>query len=264
VRFLISLLNHIPTPLAVRFRRDGLVGRALRAIMSRAASADHVVAVVRAGHGRGIRLPLDPTQEKYYWAGQHDVPVQDTLVRVLKPGTAFWDIGAHIGFFTILASRVVGSGGRVHAFEPMPLNRRRLNTTIQLNGATNVTVHAVAVGRSDGSAVLHGHQASAMWTLVAERGEKNGIDVACRTIDTISSEIGDPSVIKIDVEGAELDVLRGGLGTISRSSPILVVEFAVPEYVAPARTLLPSYRFEQLSDFDWLLLPPEPRDAQEP
>ena len=232
--------------------------------MSRGASANNIVAIVRAGHGRGIRLPLDPTREKYYWAGQHDVPVQDTLIRVLERGAAFWDIGAHIGFFTILASRAVGPGGRVHAFEPMPGNRQRLERTIQLNGTANVTVHDIAVGRSDGSATLHGHQASAMWTLVAERGEKHGIDVACRTIDTIASDIGDPAVIKIDVEGAELDVLRGGLATISRSRPTLVVEFAAPEYVAPARTLLPSYRFEQLSDFDWLLLPIEQRDAQEP
>jgi FkbM family methyltransferase len=184
-------------------------------------------------------------------------------MRVLKPGNAFWDIGAHIGFFTILASQAVGSSGRVHAFEPMPRNRGRLEKTIQLNDAANVTVHDVAVSGSDGQALLHAHATTAMWTLVAERGETDGVNVVCRTIDSLANDLGDPAVIKVDVEGAELEVLRGGLATIQRSAPTLVVEFAVPELVGQARDLLPAYRFQQLSDLDWLLLPAEGRDAPE-
>ncbi|MEA2612592.1 MAG: hypothetical protein QOI52_551, partial [Chloroflexota bacterium] len=171
MRLLISLLNHIPTPLASRFRRESPLGRALRAILSRTGTGN-VIAVVRSGHGRGMRLPLDPTQEKYYWAGQHDVPVQDVLMRVVRPGAVVWDIGAHIGFFTILASQRAGSSGHVHAFEPMPRNRERLEKTIQLNHAANVSVHGVAVSGTDGSALLHAHATTAMWTLVAERGER--------------------------------------------------------------------------------------------
>jgi FkbM family methyltransferase len=257
VRVLISLLNHIPTSIAAHFQPGGFIGRFLRVIISRTATGDDVVAVVRAGHGRGIRLPLDPTQEKYYWAGQHDVPVQDVLMRVLKPGTVFWDIGAHVGFFTILASRVVGSIGRVHAFEPMPLNLKRLGKAAELNRTDNVTVHGIAVGGTNGSALLHGHQANAMWTLVAERASTGGVTVRCRTIDSLASDLGDPEVIKVDVEGAELDVLRGGLATIQLAKPTLVVEFAAPEFVDAARTLLPLYQFEQLSDLDWLLVPYE-------
>jgi len=216
-------------------------------------TSDEVVAVVRSGRGRGIRLTLDPTREKYYWAGKHDVPVQDVLVSILQPGSVFWDVGAHIGFFTILAARSVRPSGRVHAFEPMPDNRRRLQEAVRLNRAENVAVHEFAVSDLNGSALLHGHSASAMWTLVAERGEFAGINVACRTIDSLASDLGDPDAIKIDVEGAELDVLRGGLATIERSNATLVVEFAVPEHVEAARRLLPKRRFEQLSGLDWLL-----------
>jgi FkbM family methyltransferase len=254
---LISLLNHIPPSIATHFQPGGIIGRFLRAIISRTSSGDDVVAVVRAGHGRGIRLPLDPTQEKYYWAGQHDVPVQDALTRVLKPGAVFWDIGAHVGFFTILASRLVGSIGRVHAFEPMPLNLKRLGKSAELNGTDNVTVHGIAVGGTNGSAQLYGHRANAMWTLVAERANTDGVTVRCRTIDSLASELGDPEVIKVDVEGAELDLLRGGLATIQLAKPTLVVEFAAPEFVDSARALLPLYQFSQLSDLDWLLVPNE-------
>lgn len=255
VRIPISLLNRIPAPIAARFRNRGLAATILRAIVHRSMTSDEVVAVVRSGHGRGIRLTLDPTREKYYWAGQHDVAVQDALVDTLQPGAVFWDVGAHVGFFTILAARAVGPRGRVHAFEPMPNDRRRLVEAVRQNAARNVTVHEFAVSDLNASALPHGHSASAMWTLVAERGEFAGISVACRTIDSLASDLGDPDAIKIDVEGAELDVLRGGLATIERSKATLVVEFAVPTYVEAARRLLPTHRFEQLSELDWLLTP---------
>jgi FkbM family methyltransferase len=183
------------------------------------------------------------------------VPVQDVLISILQPGAVFWDVGAHVGFFSILAARAVHPRGRVHAFEPMPHNRRRLEEAVRLNRAENVTVHEFAVSDLNASAVLHGHGASAMWTLVAERGEFAGIIVACRTIDSLASDLGDPNAIKIDVEGAELDVLRGGLATIERSKATLVVEFTVPEHVEAARRLLPKHRFEQLSELNWLLTP---------
>jgi FkbM family methyltransferase len=255
VRIPISLLNIIPAPIAARFRNQGLTATILRAIVHRTMTSDEVVAVVRSGHGRGIRLTLDPMREKYYWAGKHDVPVQDALVSILHPGSVFWDVGAHVGFFSILAARAVSPGGQVHAFEPMPHNRHRLERAVQLNRAESVVVHEFAMSDRNAPAELHGHSASAMWTLVAERGEFPGVDVACRTIDSLASDLGDPDAIKIDVEGAELDVLRGGLATIERSHPTLVVEFAVPEYVQTARRLLPAYSFERLSGMDWLLAP---------
>ena len=74
-----------------------------------------------------------------------------------------------------------------------------------------------------------------MWTLLAERGRADGVTVDCRTIDSLVTELGDPAVVKIDVEGAELDVLRGASATIQRVSPALVVEFANPRNVEVAR-----------------------------
>lgn len=253
MRFLIALLNHVPASLASRFDDLGMVARGLRALVNRTANSDEVVAVLRSGHGRGIRLALDPRREKYYWAGTHDVAVQDALVRLVRTGTAFWDVGAHVGFFTIMGARLTGPSGQVHAFEPLPANRRRLERTVRLNSARNVAVHDVALTDEDGKRVLHGHDESAMWTLIAERGKTDGVSVSCRSIDSLVKELGDPTVVKIDVEGAELDVLRGAIATIRRVSPKFVVEFANPNNVAVARTMLPHYQFEQLSDLDWLL-----------
>jgi FkbM family methyltransferase len=255
VNLLTSLLNIVPAPIAARIRRDGVIAKIARAAVERSASSNVVIAVVRSGPGKSIRLPLDPQHEKYYWAGKHDVPVQESLIETLRPGMVFWDIGAHIGFFTVLGSRAVGSTGRVHSFEPMPSNKARLDQTVRLNGAANVTTHAVAVSGADETAVLHRHAATAMWTLVAERGELDGVAVECRSIDTLALTLGDPDMIKIDVEGAELDLLRGGLATIARVRPTMIVEFAVPHDVGAARKFLPGYDFQQLSDLDWYLSP---------
>jgi FkbM family methyltransferase len=255
MRIPVSLLNLVPERIAALFQSRGPIAALMRAIADRTMTSDEVVAVIRSGHGRGIKLVLDPASEKYYWAGKHDVPVQDVMVRILHPGVTFWDVGAHVGFFSILGARIVGPSGHVHAFEPMPYNRRRLDQAVQLNALKNVDIYPFALSDVNGSAPLYGHRASAMWTLVADRGDSEGIDVACRTINSLASDLGDPDVVKIDVEGAELEVLRGGLETIFRSSATLVVEFADPAKVESARRLLSSYRFEQLSDLDWLLTP---------
>lgn len=197
VRIPISLLNSIPAPIAARFRNQGLAATILRAIVHRTMTSDEVVAVVLSGHGRGIRLTIDPTREKYYWAGKHDVPVQDAHVSILHPGAVFWDVGAHVGFFSILAARAVRPRGRVHAFEPMPHNRRRLEEAVRLNHGENVVVHEFAVSDRNGSALLHGQSGSAMWTLGAECGELAGANVACRTIGSLASDLGDADALKI-------------------------------------------------------------------
>ena len=73
------------------------------------------------------------------------------LVRELKAGDVFFDLGAYVGPYTLLASRLVGEGGRVVAFEPDPATRDLLDRNLAANGASNVTVVPSAVGRAAGA-----------------------------------------------------------------------------------------------------------------
>jgi FkbM family methyltransferase len=160
----------------------------------------------------------------------------------------FWDVGAHIGFFTILGARLVGAEGQVHAFEPVAENRRRLQAALEKNGCGNVVIHPVALSSTAGTSVIHSHDSSAMWSLA---GEGEGVPVRTEMLDSVG--LPHPDVIKIDAEGVEVDVLRGGSELLREVQPPVVVEFTTAALVVEARPLLPGYRFEQLEGNHWLL-----------
>jgi FkbM family methyltransferase len=196
---------------------------------------------VRSGPAQGIELLIDARKEKFLWTGLHEPAVQRALTELLQPGMNFWDVGAHVGFFTVLGAQQVGEQGHVHAFEPVDENRRRLEAALDRNGCTNVSVHPLALSATTGEAVIHAHESSAMWSLA---GDGEGVAVHTETLDSL--ELPAPDVIKLDAEGIEVEVLRGGRQLLSEHRPQLVVEFTTAELVDEARALLPGYRFEQL------------------
>lgn len=247
---LVSLLNRVPGPVAGAFRSDGLLARLARPVLRRLLPAGPTVVVVRSGPGQGLRFPIYPRTEKFYWTGAYERPVQDALARLLEPGMTFWDVGAHIGWISLLAARLVGEGGRVHAFEPLAENRARLAEAIELNSAGNVAVHAVAVAGESGEGLLRAHASTSMWSL-GSGGE--GVPTPCRTLDELAAELGPPDVLKLDVEGVEVEALRGGRELLAGRHPVLLVEFSSDELLAQARALLSRYRFEQLARHHWLL-----------
>ena len=91
-----------------------------------------------------------------------------------------------------------------------------------------------------------------MWSLA---GEGEGVPVQTETLDSL--RLPAPDLVKIDAEGVELDVLRGGKELLSGVRPALLVEFTTTELVEQARALLPGYRFEHLDGNHWLLRKPE-------
>jgi FkbM family methyltransferase len=252
-RTIVTLLNAVPAPIAAWFRHDALIARALRPVVRRLVPARPTWAVVRSGVARGLYLLIDPRNEKYYWSGTHEVAVQRALAGLLRPGMTFWDVGAHIGFFSLFASRALGPTGRVHAFEPMERNRGRLAAGIEKNRFANVTVHDFALSARFERTMLRAYASSLMWTLVPERGEAEGVTIQCRTLDDCTNAFGAPDVIKIDAEGAEVDVLRGGRRLLSTRRPLLLVEFSDDVLLEEARKLLPFYAFERLGARHFLL-----------
>jgi len=203
---------------------------------------------VLRGPARGIRLPL--TEPRYLF-GSYESPVQAALAAHLRPGDVFWDVGAHIGFFTLLGSRLVGAEGRVHAFEPLPRNRRLLEAALAANGSTNVEVHELAVTSSTGEAALKGHRSSAMWSLMENKGTDERLTTPTTTLDDLRGSFEPPHVLKVDVEGVEYEVMRGGTRFLDEHRPLLIVEF-FPSSVPYAQRLLPFYAFEPLGGGHWL------------
>jgi len=174
-------------------------------------------------------LPLDHAHAGLIVRGTLEPPVQEALRRLLAPGDVFYDIGANVGFFTLLGARLVGPEGGVVAFEPVPWCARAVARNIELNAFEHAQIHERAVGAIDGSARLL-VVGEASWSHLESTGRhadvRDEIDVEVVSLDSLvaAGTIPPPNVLKIDTEGAELQVVEGARETIARHRPAIVCE----------------------------------------
>jgi FkbM family methyltransferase len=154
--------------------------------------------------------------------------VQKTLERLVRPGSVFFDIGANIGFFTLLGARLVGPSGTVVAFEPHPENIERLRRNIDLNLFSNVVVVARAASDASGDRALDvRHTATASLVPRENTRDTQGfVRVEATSLDDFLEARPDiaPDVVKIDAEGHEVEILHGMRETLRRSRPVLICE----------------------------------------
>jgi FkbM family methyltransferase len=254
----VGLVNRVPGRVAAPFRSGRLLSRLAAPILELALPHEMTEITVRSGPARGIRLKIDVQHEKFYWTGAYERAVQDALVELVQAGDVVWDIGAHAGFFTVLVSRLVGPSGEVLAFEPVSDNRSRLNDSLKLNSAENVVVRCEAVGSSCGRVMLHPRGSSLTWTLRDEETEtsSNSFMVSCVALDDVATNAKPPALIKIDAEDAEVEVLRGAIGLISRHTPYVVIELLDPRLLDECLSIASGYTVRSLDARHWLLLPP--------
>lgn len=207
--------------------RRALLGRASRwygrAPVPIAGGLGHLLYVSTAD------LPLDHAHAGLIVRGTLEPPVQEALRRLLAPGAVFYDVGANIGFFTILGARLVGPEGRVIAFEPVPACARAVARNIELNGFAHAEIREEAVGaRSAADRLLVVGEAS--WSHLASTGRhadvREEIEVKVVAIDELvaAGAVPPPDVLKIDTEGAELQAIAGMRATIERHRPAIVCE----------------------------------------
>jgi len=169
----------------------------------------------------------------YYWGRFPDVAHQLLLCRVLKPGDTYIDVGANVGFHSMLASRLVGPSGVVLSFEPNPATFSILSGHMAINRIKNCRPFSFALGDVDGDATLNQieiHSGTA--TLRAVNEPLNSVKVNVRRGDEIFKDIpfAGQTIIKVDVEGFELQVLRGLEKTLARVA-IVAVEIT-PDWLA--------------------------------
>ena len=146
---------------------------------------------------------------------------------ILKPEQTFVDIGANIGYFSLLASRRVGPRGRVIAFEPMAQNFSLLLRSIQLNGFQNIEPHAIALSNENKivKMILWERRNSGSFHLLNDPHWNREIySVQARRLDDLL-EGKRADLIKIDVEGAEGLVFQGMSDTLRKHQPIVIMEY---------------------------------------
>jgi FkbM family methyltransferase len=150
--------------------------------------------------------------------------------RFLKPGMTVVDVGAHHGLYTLLASKLVGPTGKVIAFEPSPRERQRLTQHLRLNGLKDVQVETCALGSDEGSAELYLADGANDWCnslrKPVESASSRVVVQVHRLDDMLSrSKLRKVDFLKLDVEGAELDTLKGASKLLSENlRPVVLVE----------------------------------------
>lgn len=191
----------------------------------------------------GVTLSLDPEDfisrlilfDNYWESG-----VAGEIRARLPRGAVFLDVGAHVGYHSLLASVRVGPAGKVIAFEPNPKTLVSLRRNLELSRATNVVVEPIACSDSEGMLTLFAGPPSntAAASLARRNAELQGPSLAsyrvrARRIDDVVAELGlqRVDVAKVDVEGAELQVVRGARATLARFHPFVVME-QIPEELA--------------------------------
>jgi FkbM family methyltransferase len=183
------------------------------------------------------------------------MPVQQALAQHVKTGDVFLDIGANIGFFTVIAAKLVGEGGRVFAFEPVPKNAASLRRNLALNDFRQVRVFEAAISDHNGKGELRLSEwigGAALSTAAPPPDQTGTLAVDLVTIDELvaRNEITAPDFVKIDVEGAEMEVLQGMATTIQACKPTILFEIddgnveAFNQKATACETFLRAYGYQ--------------------
>jgi FkbM family methyltransferase len=169
--------------------------------------------------------------------------------RAGKGGWVF-DVGGNVGVFSVSVAQFVSPGARVVAFEPLPGNVSRLRENLERSGLGNVDIVQVAAASAPGEADLLAADDAAYSGLVAsvEAGRQGRVvRVPLATIDSVWASRGSPpvSLMKLDIEGGELEALRGATALLEHCHPTLMVEAATDAHIASLEQLLAPFGYER-------------------
>ena len=221
-------------------RRLATAARQRAARPRRRRGAPSPPAIVRDERGLAFELETSEEVERFTARGGHIERDELALVSTyLTSGMTAFDVGANIGVFTVTMAAAVGPSGAVHAFEPLPVNHRRLNRTVALNGAEQVRVNRSVVSDAEGRTQLFDYGTGyESWATLAPREIDLGtltvrpeaeIEVDASTLDRYCDDNGVEriDVLKIDVEGSEQRVLSGASGLLRRGAiDLMIIEVA--------------------------------------
>lgn len=153
------------------------------------------------------------------WIGNYEYDKQKIFAATVERGFTVYDIGAHVGFYSLLSSVLVGPEGKVYCFEPAPRNLEFLRKHMELNKLSNCFVWDAAVGSYEGTASFDLGPNRAQGHLTAE--SKDALSVRTVTLDGLvfSGKLSPPDLIKCDIEGAEYEALTGASGVLAKYGP---------------------------------------------
>ena len=181
------------------------------------------------------------------WLGSYELENQHALMKMIQPGMTIFDIGAHVGFYTLFFSKLTGSQGTVVAFEPFASNIVYLLQHLQRNRCNNVQVYQLALGGGTNVVSFSPGDSSSTGTIL--EGRTHSDDTYYVPVLTLDELIGTyhlqiPQVIKMDVEGSESDVLEGASTLIKQHRPVWFISLHGQVQKTRCQKILESYDYE--------------------
>lgn len=260
-KWLGTMLLHAPAPLR-SFRNVPVLGRILHGLSYRILPASEKVWVqVEAGPAKGPWLELNPRTGQSSLRGKAETAVQNAFADRLRPGMVFYDLGANIGLYSLLAARIVGASGHVFSFEPDADVAGRLRRNIAQNGFQNVTVVECGVWFASGDFKFIAADSSSpdhgTGMFAGNEDASCGIPLRCVSLDDFIVNAPPPDAINCDVEGAEVEVFRGAEKMLRARHPWILCEMHSKENDRAAREFLGGlgYTFEVVDANHILALP---------
>jgi FkbM family methyltransferase len=222
-----------------------------RWLLSKYVEGNEFTHTVDAGPAKGLQYPITLPADKGIWTGTYERAFSEAITKSVHPGDVAFDIGAWRGFFSGMMA--LSGASKVIAFEPLPDNILQLRKVIQLNPNLNISLIEAAV--SDKSGTLEflvmpetsmGKLADSSFQAGTDGGKSLTINVVKLDDLIADNTVPVPAVMKIDVEGAELMVLKGAKKLLSDAKPILFIEIHSRELCKDCNSLLVKLGYQVL------------------
>jgi FkbM family methyltransferase len=232
-----------------KFRRLPLLGDLLHSVSHWTLPAGTLVwRRIRGGEGQGLWIQINPRTGRDYYDGTIEPAVQRFLAHHLRPGAVFYDIGANIGFFTLLAAQRVGDEGRVFSFEPEAELVSRIREHAGRNGLSNVSVVEAAVWSASGTGVFErcnprSSPERGLGKVVSSQVREDTVSVRLVALDDFLETAPAPRVIKCDAEGGEVEIFRGARKLLALHRPVVICEIHAPGNLEVLREQFRTLRY---------------------
>jgi FkbM family methyltransferase len=208
----------------------------IRRGLNRAAPKGIVKVEVAGGDLAGYSILLDMQIDKDYWLGTYEPELQAALRDFVPAGGIIYDVGANIGYVSLLLAKAAGKTGHIYAFEALPENAERWRSNIELNNLTDrMTLFAGAVTRTAGPVAFLVHASGGMGKVAGSAGRQEHyqaeVTVEGISLDEFVYGRGNPApqVIKMDIEGGEVLALPGMERVLKEARPLMLMELHGPE-----------------------------------
>lgn len=245
------LSSTLPLEVKRKITNSGALSGLIRKTLNTTVSEGLSVVTVTAGPLKGKRALLDMKNEKSRWLGTYEPELVEACRQLIKTGTTIYDVGANIGYVSMIFAEFTGMEGKVLAFEPLPENVQRIRENAQLNNYAQIQVFENAVIDTERPVPFLRHQSVGMGKALGSAGRTDQVYLAELNVkgiglDEFVFEQGNPipDLVKIDIEGGEVMALPGMKRILTQYSPILMIELHGEESEQTAWNVLNNCGYE--------------------